>query len=744
MSRSPTLVSPRRDDLPASAVRAELAHILASDLFSRSERLSAFLKFVVEQTLDGHGDQLKEQVLATELYGKGMDFSTAADPIVRVDARRLRDKLREYYASAPHHALVISIPKGSYTPAFEANGNGTMPGLDVASFPAVGDAPAGMSARRRGLWLIAVACVLLGSVAWLVIGRRGASSASLPLRLITVTTFPGAEGMPSLSPDGNFVVFTWTGPVFIDTADVWVKAVDGDALRRLTDTPQFHEALPSWSPDGRQIAFQRREGSVSRGVYLVSPLGGPERRVVDTGGIPSWTPDSRALIMGGRTAAGLPAIFEHVLDTGERRQLTSPPPGFVDQFPKVSPDGTTLAFARTSESQNRQAAIFVVPMANKEGREPVRLTDWSQFVGRLDWTPDGREILYPRYESGGARVFRISASGGQPPTAVQGIPFGINMLSVSRMRATRTFRLAFSFGQVDVGLRLVDLQSTTAEGAIAGSAPFCDSTRVDMPGRFSRDGVNVAFTSDRGVGSEVWLAERTGAGLRRASSLEASAMNVGSWSPDGRSVALDAVIGGVSDIYVVGVDEGRPRRLTDGRAHVSDPDWSSDGRWIYYASDASGRSEIWKIRVDDGKATQITTDGGFEPREAPDGRTLFYVDAAHENGLGRGAKLKQISVDGGPASVALSGVPPGAWDVTDKGIVFVSGAPGPSQGSPAADAVQFFRFADGRVRQIGTLPFMVARFGASRLLSVSRDGRWALVSHIDNWPRDIVVADNVR
>ena len=688
---------------------------------------------------------------------RGTDFSTAADPIVRVDARRLRDKLREYYASAPNHVVVISMPKGSYTPAFEANGNGTMPGLDVATLATVGEPPADMSARRRRsrLWLIAVACVLLGSGVWLVIARRAAASASPPLRLITVTTFPGAEGMPSLSPDGNFVAFTWTGPVFTDTADVWVKAVDGDALSRLTDTPQFHEALPSWSPDGRQIAFQRGEGNVSRGVYLVSPFGGPERKVVDIGGIPSWTPDSRALVMTGRTAAGLPAIFEHVLDTGERRQLTSPPAGFIDQFPKVSPDGTTLAFARMSVSQSRQAAVFVVPMANpianpivnpivkNDGREPARLTDWSEYVGRLDWTPDGREILYPRNETGGTRVFRVAVSGGQLPAAVPGIPFGINMLSVSRMRETGTFRLAFSYGQTDVGLRLVDLRSATAEGAIAGSAPFCDSTRMDMPGRFSRDGVNVAFTSDRGSGSEVWLAERTGAGLRRVPGLGASSVNVGSWSPDGRSVALDAVVGSASDIYIVGVDGGRTR-LTDGRAHVSDPDWSSDGRWIYYASDASGRSEIWKIRVDDGKATQITTDGGFEPREAPDGRSLFYVDAPHENGLGQGSKLKRVSVDGGPTSVALSGVPPGAWDVTDTGIVFVWGAPGPSQGSPAADAVQFFSFADGRVRRIGTLPFMVARFGASRLLSVSRDGRWALVSHIDNWPRDIVVADNVR
>ena len=79
-----------------AAVRVELARILSSEFFSRSDRLTTFLKFIVEHTLDGHGEALKEQVLALEVYGKGVDFNTAADPIVRVDARRLRDKLREY------------------------------------------------------------------------------------------------------------------------------------------------------------------------------------------------------------------------------------------------------------------------------------------------------------------------------------------------------------------------------------------------------------------------------------------------------------------------------------------------------------------------------------------------------------------------------------------------------------------------------------------------------------------------
>ena len=116
------MVHPRSaapDEVPRSDVRAELDRVLGSEIFSRSDRLSAFLRFIVEETLAGHGAGLKEQVIAVELYGKGTDFNTAADPIVRVDARRLRDKLREFYAAAPPGDVVISMPKGSYTPLFE-------------------------------------------------------------------------------------------------------------------------------------------------------------------------------------------------------------------------------------------------------------------------------------------------------------------------------------------------------------------------------------------------------------------------------------------------------------------------------------------------------------------------------------------------------------------------------------------------------------------------------------------------
>jgi TolB-like protein len=107
------------DPTPA-AVRAELERVLASEGFVNSERLTRFLRFTVEKTLAGEGDQLKEYLLGVEVFDRGATFDPRMDPIVRVEARRLRAKLEEYYAGAGHSTEVrIACPKGSYVPVFE-------------------------------------------------------------------------------------------------------------------------------------------------------------------------------------------------------------------------------------------------------------------------------------------------------------------------------------------------------------------------------------------------------------------------------------------------------------------------------------------------------------------------------------------------------------------------------------------------------------------------------------------------
>jgi len=143
------------------------------------------------------------------------------------------------------------------------------------------------------------------------------------------------------------VAFTWTGPDFAANGDVWVKAVDGDALRRLTNTPEVNEVSTAWSPDGQQIVFVRYEGQGNRGVYVISAIGGSERKLSDSGSDPTWLPDSQSVVFEDRVG-GTVALVHYVLATGVRRPLTTPPAGFVDFAGKVSPDGKTLAFLRAT------------------------------------------------------------------------------------------------------------------------------------------------------------------------------------------------------------------------------------------------------------------------------------------------------------------------------------------------------------------------------------------------------------
>src|SRR5262249_28807005 len=96
-----------------------LDRILSSEVFAHSERMSRFLRFIVQQVLEGREEELKESVVGVEVYDRPADYNPKEDPIVRNDARRLRAKLREYYATdGQDEVIVIDLPKGTYIPAF--------------------------------------------------------------------------------------------------------------------------------------------------------------------------------------------------------------------------------------------------------------------------------------------------------------------------------------------------------------------------------------------------------------------------------------------------------------------------------------------------------------------------------------------------------------------------------------------------------------------------------------------------
>src|SRR5579872_6467101 len=108
-------------DVDAAAVRAELTRIIASAPFENAERLVRFLTFVVEKTLAGSGSLLKESTIGVEVFGRPPDYDPKTDPIVRVQARRLRAKLDSWYQGAGQtSAIRIDLPKGGYQPEFRA------------------------------------------------------------------------------------------------------------------------------------------------------------------------------------------------------------------------------------------------------------------------------------------------------------------------------------------------------------------------------------------------------------------------------------------------------------------------------------------------------------------------------------------------------------------------------------------------------------------------------------------------
>jgi tetratricopeptide (TPR) repeat protein len=109
--------------IAAAEITAQTSRILASPAFQKSKRLSRFLTFAVDNALAGTEGALKESVLGVEVFDRGTDFDPRFDPIVRIDARRLRARLGEYYQGAgAHDPILIEFEPGSYVPRFREAG----------------------------------------------------------------------------------------------------------------------------------------------------------------------------------------------------------------------------------------------------------------------------------------------------------------------------------------------------------------------------------------------------------------------------------------------------------------------------------------------------------------------------------------------------------------------------------------------------------------------------------------------
>ncbi len=608
----------------------------------------------------------------------------------------------------------------------------------------------GRPRRMKTASLVAfVGLVVLGALIWAVQFFKGGDTQT-SLIPVPFTTYRGSEWAPSFSPDGNQVVFWWDGEKQ-DNFDLYIKQIGSDSSRRLT----FHEREPgafrfgvpwgygpAWSPDGQSIAYVRDLDRDRAALVMIPTNGGRERQVAEFRSVMgiSWHPGGSWLAVGAAKDSrdASTAIYLISPETRERRRLTSTPkrikgdPGTQDVDPAFSPDGQTLAFVRAGEIYLLRLSAALLPES-----EPKQLTFMHQFTGGLTWTPDGKEIIF----ASGSKVhdtilWRIAASGSGTPTP---LPFSREVMVLSPKISLNHHRLVYTRNISDINIWRCPISGRDEKPVLPSR--FMGSTRVQEGARYSPDGKAVAFLAFSSGRGQIWVSDSEGTNSQQLTFLNGHAPAPPSWSPDSKDLIFQRRGYEMSELCVISAQGGPIRQLSRTPAAPvlgEGPSYSRDGRWIYFGSDASGSAQVWKMPAAGGAAVPITRHGGTDPRESTDGKTLFYLK-------NDGDELWQVPVAGGEETRVLEGIFLGQFDLSRRGIYFVSKPDQAAAARPGQNESQFLfnflfvPFAGGKTRRVAVIPELV-QYG----FSVSPDERWILYTQAAKKTTDLMLVENFR
>ena len=604
-------------------------------------------------------------------------------------------------------------------------------------------------ARSRVLVIAAACAVLVLVVGALALRRAEESTDDVALAVTPITTYPGLEIHPGLSPDGSQIAFAWDGVPTKDL-DIYVQLIGRGNPMPLTSDPR-PEFSPAWSPDGRHIVFCRASAAPrevplsgssphSAEIIVVQAQGGAERVIAraseswapDCGARPtlSWFPSSDAIASVGyaipRVTGRAAAIYVVPLDGAPPRQLTSPPPAsWGDALPVVSSDGHSLAFTRSPHQYWVGAVIHTMPLTSDKAPagdpEPLLRASLPEqaSVDALGWARGREEVLFSRQGVlwtvlvAGSRVPRLIATPGHRP----------GTFSISRAGE----RLAFSAGSFDLDIwRIPGPAGRGDDAPSAEGQPFIATTMLDSNPQYSADGRRIAFTSARSGALQIWVADADGSNAVQVTrSVEWN--GTPRWSPDGRHLAYDAVEAGKGDIYVIPAGGGAARRVTPEDSHEHVPSWSRDGRWIYFESDRTGEFQLWKSEFPTGSTVQVTTAGGAAAFESPDGRLVYYGKRGQ-------AGIWRRPVTGGEEEQVTARGHAMFWGTYDKGACWTE---------PQAEevTVECLDFESARVSIVRRFPNGGRVRATGPSFAVSPRGEWILYSRVAREDADLMLVD---
>ena len=436
----------------------------------------------------------------------------------------------------------------------------------------------GPARRRVPAWaILLVAALAIASGAWLLWSvRRHGEAGPDPPRHATfnrLTDLPGKEWFPSLDPDGKFFVYARKVG---DQSRLFLQQMGGGKAQDLLPDSQEGDSQPALSPDGQQIAFRsERDGG---GIFLMRLMGEPVRRVTDSGFNPAWSPDGKWILYATDRINDNPRIrryspsqiFRVSPKTLERRLVHH---GDAVQ-PSWSPHGFRIAYWEVTSSGQR--IIWTLPAG---GGKAVQVTDGTNVDWNPVWSPDGRYLYFASNRSGTTNLWRIpiderSGSVGEPEPVTNSAQASM-LLSLSREGK----HIAYTTDDTRTTLEKVAFDP--GSGAISGPAVAITQTaQIIMTCDVSRDGRWLLYQTSE-PRQNLFLIHPDGSGPRQLTD-DGFNNRQPRWSPDGKQIAFYSNRGGKYEIWVLRADGGQLERaaILPGRTRASHPIWSPDGQQL--------------------------------------------------------------------------------------------------------------------------------------------------------------------